>query len=76
MGTVSGKLIEMVIKNRIKIHLEDHDVIETNQHRFCKGNLCVTNLLQFFQHVDKVVGTGEPVDIIYLVFQKASKEIK
>lgn len=37
----------------------------------CEGKLQKSNLLEFFDHVNKVVDKGEPGDIIYLDFQKA-----
>ena len=41
-----------------------------NQHGFCKGKSCLTNLLEFFEKVSRHVDVGELLDIIYLDFQK------
>ena len=48
-----------------------HDKIGLSQHGFVKGRSCLTNLLQFFEEVTKKLDKGEPVDMIYLDFQKA-----
>lgn len=41
---VPGKLVVLIIMNKITAHLEDHDLIGANQQRFCKGKSCFTNL--------------------------------
>ena len=46
-------------------------MLRENQHGFCKGKLCLTNLLEFFEKVNRHVDAGELVDIVYLDFQKA-----
>uniref|UniRef100_A0A8C3TGZ7 Ataxin 7 like 1 n=1 Tax=Chelydra serpentina TaxID=8475 RepID=A0A8C3TGZ7_CHESE len=46
-----------------------------NQHVFCKGKSCLTNLLEFFEGINKHVDKGDPVDIVYLDFQKAFDKV-
>ena len=36
-----------------------------------KGKSCLTNLLEFFEDVTSRMDKGEPVDVVYLDFQKA-----
>ena len=46
-------------------------MLRENQYGFCEGKTCLTNLLELFEKVNRHVGVGEPVDIVYLDFQKA-----
>jgi hypothetical protein len=52
-------------------------VLEVNdsQHGFVKGRSCLTNLLGFFKDITAMVDKGEPVDVIYLDFQKAFDKV-
>lgn len=55
MTSAPANLVEMIIKNRVVNPLDDHDLIETNQHGFCKGKLCLSSRLEVFECVDKIV---------------------
>ncbi|CAM5107791.1 unnamed protein product [Natator depressus] len=46
-----------------------------SQHGFYKGKSCLTNLLELFEGVIKHVDMGNPVDIVYLDFQKAFDKV-
>ncbi|CAM5136333.1 unnamed protein product [Eretmochelys imbricata] len=46
-----------------------------SQHGFCTGKSCLTNLLEFFEGVNKHVDKGDPVDIVYLNFQEAFDKV-
>jgi len=41
-----------------------------NQHGFTKGKWCKTNPLECFEDVTSRVDKGEPVDVVYLDFNK------
>uniref|UniRef100_K7F032 Reverse transcriptase domain-containing protein n=1 Tax=Pelodiscus sinensis TaxID=13735 RepID=K7F032_PELSI len=74
LTSVPGKLVETIVKNKIVRHVEEHNLLDKSQHGFCKGKSCLTNLLEFFEgvkHADK----GDPVDIVYLDFQKAFDKV-
>ena len=43
--------------------------------KFTKGKSCLTNLLEFFEDVTSRVDEGEPVDVVYLDFQKAFDKV-
>ena len=42
---------------------------------FLKGRSCLTNLLDFMEHISKWADDGSPVDVIYLDFQKAFDKV-
>ncbi|CAM5105426.1 unnamed protein product [Natator depressus] len=46
-----------------------------SQHGFCKGKSCLTNLLEFFEGVNKHTDKDDPVDRVYLDFQKAFDKV-
>ncbi|CAM4478491.1 unnamed protein product [Lepidochelys kempii] len=73
--SVLGKLVETIVKNKIVKHIEEHKLLGKSQHGFCKGRSCLTNLLEFFEEVNKHVNKGDPVDILYLNFQKAFDKV-
>eukprot|EP00061_Rhincodon_typus_P016874 g45314.t1 len=45
--------------------------IGNTQHRFMKGRSCLTKLVEFFEDITCMVDNGEPLDVVYLDFQKA-----
>ncbi|CAM5127487.1 unnamed protein product [Eretmochelys imbricata] len=75
LTSVPGKLVETIVKNKIVRHIEEHKLLHKSQHGFCKGRSCLTNLLEFFEGVNKHVDKGDPVDIVYLDFQKAFDKV-
>ena len=70
LTSVVGKMLESVIKEEITRHLEGNGLIEQTQHGFIKGKSCLTNLLEFYEDVSRAVDRGEPVDVVFLDFQK------
>lgn len=75
LTSVVGKMLETIIKETLTGHLDKHDFIGQNQHGFVKGKSCLTNLLEFFEEVTTRVDKGEPVDVVYLDFQKAFDKV-
>ncbi|CAM4388385.1 unnamed protein product [Lepidochelys kempii] len=75
LTSVLGKLVEKIVKNKIVRQIEEHKLLHKSQHGFCKGRSCFTNLLEFFEGVNKHVDKGDPVDIVYLDFQKAFDKV-
>ncbi|CAM5098212.1 unnamed protein product [Eretmochelys imbricata] len=65
--------LKPIVKNRIVRHIDEHNLLGKSQHGFCKGKSCLTNLLEFFEGVTKHV--GDPVDIMFLDFQKAFDKV-
>ncbi|CAM5094205.1 unnamed protein product [Eretmochelys imbricata] len=75
LTSVPGKVVETVIKNNIIRHIDEHNVLRKSQHGFSKGKSCLINLLEFFEGVNKHVDQGDPVDIVYLDFEKAVDKV-
>ncbi|CAM5159894.1 unnamed protein product [Natator depressus] len=75
LTSVPDKLVETIVKNKIVSHIAEHKLLCKSQHGFCKGRSCLTNLLEFFEEINKHVDKGDPVDIVYLDFQKAFDKV-
>ena len=69
------KVLKSIIKDFIAEHLESSGRIIQSQHGFMKGKSRLTNLLEFFEDVTSRVDNGEPVDVVYLDFQKAFDKV-
>eukprot|EP00061_Rhincodon_typus_P008711 g31573.t1 len=63
------------MKDEIAEYLEVRGKIGQSQHSFVKENFYLINLLEFFEEVTSKLDKGEPVDMIYLDFQKAFDKV-
>ena len=70
-----GKLMERILKEKIVEFLEENKLLGESQHGFRKDKSCLTNLLEYSQIVADYIDNGEPVDIIFLDFQKAFDKV-
>ena len=70
-----GKILESIIANRIREHLEKHKLIKLSQHAFLKGFSCLTNLLSFYSEAYEAVDNGKEYDTVYLDFSKAFDKV-
>eukprot|EP00061_Rhincodon_typus_P016801 g45200.t1 len=71
LTSIVGKSLESIIEDEIAEYLEVHSKIGLSQYGFIKRRSCLANLLPFFEGVTSISDKGEPVDVIYLDFQKA-----
>jgi ribonuclease P/MRP protein subunit RPP40 len=69
------KIMERLIKEDLTNFLESNKIIYNSQHGFRKNRSCLTNLLEFMETVSNRLDHGEPLDIIYLDFQKAFDKV-
>ena len=69
------KVFETIIRDCLTVHLDRFKLINSTQHGFMRKKSCLTNLLVFLEYVCKAVDKGEPVDAIYLDFQKAFDKV-
>ena len=75
LTSVSGKVLESIIKDRVVNFLETNNLINTSQHGFRQGRSCVTNLLDFYQYVFCECGRSRAVDVVFLDFRKAFDKV-
>eukprot|EP00061_Rhincodon_typus_P011696 g36916.t1 len=73
--SVVGKMLESIIKEKIARHQDRIYPIGQTQHGFTKGRSCLTNLLEFYENIIHAVDNGDPVDVVYLDFQKAFDKV-
>ncbi|KAK8738331.1 hypothetical protein OTU49_017424, partial [Cherax quadricarinatus] len=71
LTSIVGKLLESIIAEIIRSHLDKHSLINDTQHGFTRGRSCLTNLLTFFSKAFEAVDHDKEFDIIYLDFSKA-----
>ena len=75
LTSVVCKDLEILIKDAIMKHLEQHKQLKISQHGFLPGRSCLTNLLAYLDNVTKHVDSGLPVDTLYLDFAKAFDKV-
>ena len=63
--------MEYLIKDHLMSHLLANNLLSDHQFRFTPGRSCITQLLYVLDHFTKHLDKGEPIDEIYLDFQKA-----
>ena len=69
------KVFEAILRDAITSHFQMYNLIKESQHGFMRKKSCLTNLLEFLEYVTEYVDNGEPVDVIYLDFQKAFDKV-
>ena len=71
LTSVVIKILEKIIRDRITLFLDTHNLILNTQHGFRNNRSCLTNLLEFYNYVFSNYDERIPSDIIYLDFKKA-----
>ena len=75
LTSVVGKVLETLIKDWMRNHLNKYKLIKGSQHGFIKGSSCLTNLFEFYEAVSDWVDEGKAVVIVYLNFNKAFDKV-
>jgi hypothetical protein len=75
LTSIISKLLESLVKDSIVKHLDKYSLIHNSQHGFTSGKSCLSNLLDFFEEITKMLDEGEAVDLIYLDFAKAFDKV-
>ena len=76
LTSVICKLLETIIRDHMMDFLIKHKLINPSQHGFLRARSCLTNVLCFFEELPKWVDEASPVDVIYLDFQKAFRNVQ
>ena len=71
--SIISKVLEPCVFINIKCHLSH--VIDKCQHGFLQGKSCVTNLLETFDYIGRILDNGGRVDTVYLDMSKAFDRI-
>ena len=75
LTSIPGKIMESLLKEDIKKHLEEHTLIGLSQHGFMKNKSCTTNLVLFMNKLTSIVDEGGAADVFYLDFAKAFDKV-
>ena len=75
LTSIISKLLESLVKDSIVKHLDKYSLIHNSQHGFTSEKSCLSNLLDFFEEITKMLDEGEAVDLIYLDFAKAFDKV-
>ena len=71
LTSVACKIFEKLLKNKILKHINDNNLLSTNQHGFLRNKSCVTNLIETFEIILSSIASHQSIDVIYLAFAKA-----
>ena len=71
LTSVVCKTMEAIVKDRIMLHLEANNLLSPHQHGFRPARSCTTQLLEAMDSWTQVMEEGQPLDVVYLDFQKA-----
>jgi len=71
LTSLSGKVMEQIILSAIIWHVQDNQMIKSNQHGFIKGRSCLTNLVSLYDKLTCLMDEAKAIDIVYLDFGKA-----
>ena len=75
LTSISCKLMESIIRDRVNSHLLRNLLINPSQHGFMKNKSCATNLLEFMERITNIIDEGDPADVVYLDFSKAFDKV-
>ncbi len=68
-------MLESIITDTIRDHLDRYSLIHDSQHGFIKGKSCLTNLLSCYNRVYEAADNDESFDVVYLDFSKAFDKV-
>ena len=66
--SVAEKVLETLIRDQLRNHLNKYKLIKGSQHGFTKGSSCLRNLSEFYEAVSDWVDEGKAVGIVYQDF--------
>ena len=71
LTSISCRILEKIMKNKIMNHLIQEKLLSSKQHGFVNGRSTVTQLLNYLDRATEVIAEGKVVDVIYFDFAKA-----
>ena len=71
LTSVTGKLLERLVKNEIDAHVESNNLLKDSQHGFRRGRSAQSNLIEFLNVKTGWRDEGKSSDFFYLYFSKA-----
>ena len=71
LTSVTCKVLESLIRDRLLQHLQDNDLLADNQYGFRPKRSCATQLLKVLEDWTTMLESRNPLDVVYLDFQKA-----
>ena len=69
------KIFEKVVRNAIVAFLEEHDLFNPSQHGFRFGRSCLSQLLEHYDKITRLLAEGHDVDVVYVDFAKAFDKV-
>ena len=69
------KILEKIVRNEISNHLEVNNLYNPGQHGFRQGRSCLSQLLEHYEKILRILEEGWNVDTIYLDFSKAFDKV-
>ena len=71
LTSIPCKILESIIRDELIRHLETSNWLTDDQHGFRQRRSCITQLLEVMEDWTGAMERGDPVDALYLDFQKA-----
>ena len=69
------KTMERVVRKQIVNHLESNNLMNKNQHGSRKRKSCLSQLLEHYDEILKILEEGDNVDVVYTDFEKAYEKV-
>ena len=69
------KIFEKVVRNAIVTFLEENGLFNPSQHGFRFGRSCLSQLLEHYDKITRLLAEGHDVDVVYVDFAKAFDKV-
>ena len=69
------RILERIVKKHVLNHLISNELLSSEQHGFMPKRSCMTNLLSTINEITEMYDRGDPIDEIFLDFQKAFDKV-
>ena len=69
------KLFEKILKKHMVAYMEENNLFNPGQHGFRLGRSCLSQLIAHYDHITRLLESGQNVDVIYIDFAKAFDKV-